>query len=142
MKNYKDYWNRRYLPFVPIILMIMFDLFLSCMSWQEIRNTIGWVKYIPQKTDFKLRHIVQFSPQCFYIALLLHKKFNMRWPKYPLSIVCITFVGIISEVTQLFISSRIFAFGDIFWNFVAAIIGAILLYLYLKARAQQASSDC
>ncbi len=135
MKNYSylnsiyKYW---YLWFI-VALLIITNLYLAVMSWQEIRDSIGWVKNIPQKTDFKLRHFVQFSPQAFFLSFTLETTFNLSSKKSALiATLVLTFTGITSETIQYFAPTRIASLTDVSWNFLASVLGACIYIIFRK----------
>ena len=122
----------RNLLWILFIACIILDILLATWTWQEVRDSIGWVKNIPQKTDFKLRHIVQYSPQAFLLGLCLERfKFSLG-KRAILAIIGVTLIGISTEVIQAFTPSRIPALMDIFWNFTAATIGAFTYYIFRR----------
>jgi len=122
----------RNLIWILLLVLVILDILLATWTWQEVRESIGWVKNIPQKTDFKLRHIIQYSPQAFLLALGL-ERFKFSLPKRTLlAILGITLIGISTEIIQSFIPTRIPALMDVFWNCFAATIGAFVYYGYRR----------
>ena len=100
-----------------LIIFIFTNIYLAVMSWQDIRDSIGWVKNIPQKTEFKIRHIVQFSPQAFFFSFTFERTFNLSAKKSAIiAIIILALTGIISETIQYFTPSRIASLMDVFWN--------------------------
>jgi VanZ family protein len=61
-----------------------------------------------------------------------------------ISVAIITSVGVISEIIQIFIPSRIPAVLDVFWNFFGALFGAVLfLFLsFVLDRLRVKKNDC
>ena len=113
-------------------ICLVVDIILATFTWQEVRDIIGWVKNIPQKTDFKLRHFIQYSPQAVLLGFCLEQfKFNLN-KRALLSIIIITSIGCLTEFIQIFIPSRIPALMDVFWNFSAAVFGSFIYYMIKK----------
>lgn len=116
-----------------LAVCLCIDFILSIMTWNEIRSSVGWVKHIPQKTNFKLRHIVQYGPQTILLASALGRTFGFSVLKRTtIAIITITLIGVLSEIIQIFIPQRIFSFMDMFWDFVGASVGALIYLAYLK----------
>lgn len=124
------------LGWILFIVFIIIDIVLATWTWHDVRESIGWVKNIPQKTDFKLRHIVQYSPQSFLLLWLIRPKVTSIYRAALYSTLFITGIGILTEVIQAFIPTRIPAMMDVFWNFIAAVIGVILFMVTEKVRAK------
>lgn len=122
---------RKYLWFL-FALAVIGDIVLATWTWQDVRSMIGWVKHIPQQTEFKLRHIVQYTPQAILLGFCL-EQFSMSLMKRSIIVVLgITAIGILTEVIQYFIPTRIPAIMDVFWNFSAALLGGVLYFLFRK----------
>jgi hypothetical protein len=115
------------------IILIYIDLKLAFASWDDIRNSVGWVKIIPQKTEFKLRHIVQYTPQTIWLCLCMKNTFKISNRYISLiAIVFISSIGALTEVIQLYRPQRIFSYLDMFWNFFAACLGVLIYNTYLQ----------
>ena len=129
-------WLMRIFLWFLLFLCVLGDIVLATWSWVEVRETIGWVKNIPQSTGFKLRHVFQYSPQSFLCAFCL-EQFNLNLKRRVLlSILTITMIGILTEIIQMFIPSRIPALLDVMWNFIAAIIGATFYLCLIKYKSR------
>ncbi len=115
-----------------LLICIISDFLLATWTWQEVRELVGWVRHIPQHSDIKIRHIVQYAPQVFLFCLCFESRFDRLFHRILIGIMTILSVGILSEVIQLFIPSRIFSFLDIFWNLIGCLLGGGLYYLFKK----------
>jgi len=124
--------SEKFIYWLPLYFFIFVNLFYSICSWEEIRDHIGWVSVIPQKTNFKLRHLFQYVPQGFYVSTLV---FLILKKSHKKAILCgISFVllqGALSEFLQNFTSSRIPSFIDIGWDLLAGILGSVLASLVI-----------
>jgi VanZ family protein len=115
-----------------LILFTVIDIYLAAVPWQEIRDTIGWVKNIPQSTNFKLRHIVQYTPQVLVLAYFSQSLFKNRLRVVCYNVLIVTVLGILTEVVQYFTPSRIPSLLDIFWNTFAAVLGGVIFFYSKK----------
>ena len=134
--------NTRLLLWIIFLLCIALDISLAFASWDDIRGTIGWVKHVPQKTSFKLRHIVQYSPQAYLLMMCLKKScnFNLK-TRSILTIILISCIGGVTEVIQLYRPQRIFSLMDMFWNFIAACLGVIAYLCWESLRRDKLNND-
>ncbi len=120
-------------PWWFFALFVILDFYYAFASWEDIRKSIGWIKHIPQKTDFKIRHIVQFSPQAIWLYWIFFVRQNRSLKvSFILSFLIISLIGALSEAIQILSPTRIPTFQDVFWNVVAALIGSSFSYLYFR----------
>lgn len=110
-----------------IVLLILLNFYLAWQPWSRLSGNFFWISSVPQDTHYKLRHIVQFTPQ----ALLFH--FYLKWffqikqrLNFQLTLALFGSVGVLSETIQVFSPSRIFSFLDIAWNLLAVGLAALL----------------
>ncbi|MAZ49202.1 MAG: hypothetical protein CME65_11610 [Halobacteriovoraceae bacterium] len=103
------------------------------MSWSEIRETVGWVKNVPQTTSFKLRHIIQYAPQSFILAKALEDLYPRTIRRSVISIIFYTSIGAITELIQYFTPTRIDSLYDVGWNFIGATLG-VALYAFTVSK--------
>jgi VanZ family protein len=76
-------------------------------------------------------HLIEYSILSFLILSVL--KLNFAGIKlYSLTILIIFFVGVLDEVLQLFIPTRIFDFNDIFGNTFGGYLGIAIFWVILK----------
>ncbi len=122
-----------FLFWIPVLLISLLIIYLSTLTWGETREVVGWVKHIPQKTDFKFRHIVQFAPLGIFAYIALYKTTELsRRKRYLLSFVYVSMVALLSELIQYFIPTRIAALTDAIWSVTGGVIGLALIWIYSK----------
>lgn len=134
-------WKSRTLATMLIVAMIVMDFILALSSWETIRTLTPWVKTIPQVTEFKLRHIIQFAPQGFFLCGFCF--FSHKTPlKLSLlkSFIVISFVGCISELLQILTESRIPSPIDCLWNVFGTFLGCLCFYVAFKKMGQPIES--
>ena len=115
---------RRNIYWFALIAFICIDVYLSVITWGEIRSSIGWVKNVPQTTSFKLRHIIQYAPQSFILAKALEDFYPGLIKRSFLSVITFTVIGAATELIQYFTPSRIGSLYDVGWNLIGATLGA------------------
>ena len=122
---------KKYVYFSPAVLYILFNFYLSSLTWSEVRRDVGWVKNIPQKESLKIRHIVQYSPLSFSISYGLSRTFlSLSGNRiFFLSIIIGTLDGAFEEIHQSFVPSRIPSLIDVLWDFLGVFVGASLFKL-------------
>ena len=126
----------------PVLVFTILNVYLSVMTWEDVRSTIGWVKNIPQKTNFKLRHIVQYGPQTFYLAWLCVRTFSLSHKvALFIGIAYVVIMGALGEVIQSFTPSRIPSFYDVMWNLVGGLVGAAIYLLVLQISKQKKHAE-
>ena len=130
IKNFKF---DKYIYWAPVLLLSVLNLYLSCLSWQEIRDQFFYVKIIPQSTGFKLRHIVQFAPLSLFSCFAFIKTTQLKLKKIYLYSFLIVFIeATLSEILQIFAPNRISAMMDILWSVLGGLIGLFISYFVLK----------
>ena len=122
---------KKYIVFFPALLFVSFNFYLSSLTWSGVRQKVGWVKNIPQKESFKVRHIVQYGPLSFSISYGLSRAFlsMSRGKVFLLSVFLGTLDGAFEEIHQKFVPSRIPDLIDVFWDFLGALTGALFFQL-------------
>lgn len=128
----------KYLLPIITIIYITFLIYSSFWTWEEAREHIGWVKNIPQKTNFKTRHLIKYS----LLSLLTIFSFTVSF-KYSLkkslllSFVVSNFLGIFTEVIQYFTPTRIASHMDVFFNLMGTLIGLSFFLVYYFIRCNK-----
>ena len=123
----------KYLIIVFLFAITILNLSLSLLTWTEVRSTLGWVKEIPQNTQFKLRHIVQYTPASMLLSYYCRRFLNLEWQRTFVMVMTYSIViGTLSEVIQIFVPSRIPSFLDVFWNLVAGVLGFAIVRVIFK----------
>jgi len=122
---------KKYIVFFPALLFVSFNFYLSSLTWSEVRGNVGWVRNVPQRESFKVRHIVQYAPLSFSISYGFSRAFSSmsKSKVFILSVFLGTLDGAFEEVHQKFVPTRIPALIDIFWDFLGVLTGALLFQL-------------
>ncbi len=112
-------------------MFISVNFYLSSLTWSEVRQNVGWVRNIPQRESFKVRHIAQYGPLAFSISYGLSRAFVSMSKKkvFVLSVLFGTMDGAFEELHQKFVPTRIPAWIDVFWDFLGALTGALCFQL-------------
>ncbi len=130
---------KKFVWWIPTLCFFVANFYLSSLSWQDVRNKVGWIKEIPQKQNFKLRHILQYGPPTVTTAVALSKTV----PGLPHLKVCLVAVAIVTadgafeEIHQSFVPSRIPAAKDMVWNLIGALVGALAYHLFVLWRQRR-----
>lgn len=118
---------------LAVILAILLNYSLSALSWEEIRIHLGWVKNIPQQTNFKLRHIIQFAPQVWIWTYCIRKSFAVRLQHAVIfAWLAVTLNGAAEEIHQAFVPSRICALRDVLWDSLGALVGLVTCVVFKR----------
>jgi len=121
------------LHWLPVGAAVALNFYLSELSWEEVRTSMGWVKEIPQTTNFKFRHIVQYLPQALlWINALRHNTRLEARSVALVALIAVTITGGLAEVHQAFVPSRIAAATDVLWNFIGGLMGVGLYMIFIK----------
>ncbi len=129
-----------YLWWLIPISLIGFNFWLSGLSWEEIREGLSWVRNIPQSTNFKLRHILQYGPLAALTAHACRRTTRLSLNQCLIvGLIVSSLSGAFEELHQSFIPGRIAAVKDIGFNVVGAAVGVVLYYFFSNWHLKRSS---
>jgi VanZ family protein len=119
--------KRRLLWWTPYLAFVAFNFYASSLTWKEVRARMPFVKTIPQQTDFKLRHVIQYGPQAVAALLALERTAVLGpWEYYVGAVALVTADGGFEEAHQFFVPTRICSLWDVLWDTLGGLTGLLL----------------
>jgi len=114
--------------FLPYFICIGLNHWASSLTWNEVREKLPLIKTIPQRKGFKSRHIIQYGSQAGVAAMALTRTTTLG-PTNSLYVALwlVSFDGLLEELHQVYVPSRIFSVKDIIYN----ILGGGVDYLFI-----------
>lgn len=109
----------------PLILYMLLIFYLSSLS-QDSFTGLNEGFHLNDKTE----HFLEYSllSVLFLRVLKHHSQKNPSLKAVAFS----TLFGVSDEIHQIFVATRVFSFGDIFFDFLGSLVAILVFYVWKK----------